>query len=357
MRPRVAVFSERLFAATHVGLGDLLSGLAARWELTLHAREVVPTSSRLPAVRAVPPLTGGALHDRISGASLVCWLADRAGTDLGRALARACRREAIPLLAGLGGSEVHELATNGPAAGSLREILEAARLVVVNTRAQRARLADHPCGDRLTVVPPGLPVDRYRRREVPSDEPFTVGFVGRLSPRKSVLAAWGAFARLHAEYPRSRFVAVGSGADRSALTRAVAASGLSPWCRLHETLTHARLLKLLATFSVLCCPAVVDERARSSGLPFILLESQAMGVPVVATGVGGTAEAIASGETGLLTASAAPEELGDALLRLARDPDLRRRLGRAGPAWVRRRFDLRKVIASYDVLCREVVGG
>jgi glycosyltransferase involved in cell wall biosynthesis len=67
----------------------------------------------------------------------------------------------------------------------------------------------------------------------------------------------------------------------------------------------------------------------------------AAGLPVVASDVGGVGELVADGETGLLVASADPARLAEALRSLLADPGLRKRLGAAGQARARERFDLR----------------
>ena len=81
---------------------------------------------------------------------------------------------------------------------------------------------------------------------------------------------------------------------------------------------------LLAGCDVVCLPS------RDEGLPLVLLEAMAQRKPVVATPVGGTAELVVDGETGLLVPPGDPEALADALNRILTDPSLARRLGEAG---------------------------
>jgi glycosyltransferase involved in cell wall biosynthesis len=356
MRLRVALFAERLFAVTHVALGDLFSHLAARWDLTLHAREVLQPAAPLPQVRLVSPPAGDAFDEEVARSSVICWLASASGVDLGQALLRACSRAGLPLAAGLGGSEVHGLASGGAGARELAAVLAGTHLILVNVETQK-RLLIRAGFDarRIAVVPPGLPIERYRERPSPPEGPFQVGFIGRFSPRKNVLAGFAAFVRVAAELPESRFIAIGDGADRERLLEAVEASGLEARCEMPGILPHARVLEILHNLSVLCLPGVADERARAGGLPFILLESQAVGVPVVAADAGGTAEGIVHEETGLLISGDDPKELAGSLLRLARDPGLQRSMGRAGRAWIEQRFDLRQVVERYDDLCRSLL--
>jgi glycosyltransferase involved in cell wall biosynthesis len=78
----------------------------------------------------------------------------------------------------------------------------------------------------------------------------------------------------------------------------------------------------------------------------------ARGRPVIATGVGGTPEAVVDGETGILVPPQAPQKLSEALRRLAADPALRDRLGAAGRERVVERFSapgmIRRMLAIYD---------
>jgi len=81
-----------------------------------------------------------------------------------------------------------------------------------------------------------------------------------------------------------------------------------------------------------------------------IMESLACGVPVVATAVGGNAEVIIDGETGLLVPPRSPAALAAAMLKLHRRPDLARRMGAAGRQRARARFDSRRMVAQYESL-------
>jgi len=88
----------------------------------------------------------------------------------------------------------------------------------------------------------------------------------------------------------------------------------------------------------LCMPCRLLPSDRD-GIPNVLVEAMAAGVPVVATAVSGIPELVEHEVNGLLVAPEDPEALADALLRLHDDPALAERLTRAGRATVRDRFD------------------
>jgi glycosyltransferase involved in cell wall biosynthesis len=88
------------------------------------------------------------------------------------------------------------------------------------------------------------------------------------------------------------------------------------------------------------------------GTPNVLLEAQALGKPVVATGVGGNAECFVPDETGiLLSPDPHPDEIAEAVLRVLDDPGFAARARAHGPAFIRQRFDPRRMARAYIDLC------
>lgn len=92
----------------------------------------------------------------------------------------------------------------------------------------------------------------------------------------------------------------------------------------------------------------------TEGLPGVILEAGAAGVPAISVHVGGVAEAIEDGETGLIV-DPSLAELAAAISRLRDEPELRRNMGDAARALVRRRFSLDTVTDEYDRILREVI--
>src|SRR5690606_8228066 len=92
------------------------------------------------------------------------------------------------------------------------------------------------------------------------------------------------------------------------------------------------------------------------GLPKSLIEAAACGRPVVTTDVPGCRDAIEPGVTGLLVPARDARALADAVSRLALDPDLRERMGRAGRALAERDFGLPGVIQAHLRLYGELAG-
>lgn len=163
-------------------------------------------------------------------------------------------------------------------------------------------------------------------------EGAVVGIVGRLVPVKDHATFLAAARRLAAREPATRFVIAGTGPLEGALKSAATALGLGDR-------VHFRYLPG-ATQAILDALDVLVFASRHEGMPYALLEALRVGVPVVATAVGGLAEALTNGHNALLVPPCDPDALADAIHRVLCEPELGRRLARQGRVTVEQRFSL-----------------
>ena len=97
--------------------------------------------------------------------------------------------------------------------------------------------------------------------------------------------------------------------------------------------------------------------SHQEGFSNAIIEGMQAGLPMIVTDVGGNAEAVVDGETGLVVAPHNPDALADAILHLAGDDELRRRYGEAGRRRVEEHFSLDACVAAYEALYRGLLGG
>ena len=107
--------------------------------------------------------------------------------------------------------------------------------------------------------------------------------------------------------------------------------------------------------TVFCLPCRVARDGDRDGIPNVLVEAMACGLPVVTTAVSGIPELVADGVSGLIVPAEDPAALAEALARLQRDPGLAQRLGREAQAVVRERFDGERLAARLELLFRPLV--
>jgi glycosyltransferase involved in cell wall biosynthesis len=178
-------------------------------------------------------------------------------------------------------------------------------------------------------------------------EAFVVLVLAALVPRKGIDVLIDAFAGLRAAVPRARLLVAGEGPERAALEERARRAELG-----ESALFLGRRDDkgdLLALCDVLALPS------RQEGLGVAALEAMAAARPVVASRVGGLAEAVEHGRTGLLVPPDDPRALEEALARLAADPELRAALGAAGPGRVADGHLPEQMVLAYEALYREIL--
>jgi glycosyltransferase involved in cell wall biosynthesis len=187
---------------------------------------------------------------------------------------------------------------------------------------------------RVEVVP--VPVahleDVATRSPVVRERTPTVLFVGRLCAVKNPSTWLEVASRVAQATPDARFLVIGDGPERAALERRAAELGIAERVRFAGYVPSARLGEHYAAASVLLLTSV------SEGFGRVAAEAHAFATPVVATRVTGLQDIVADGESGFLCAQGDVDGLAAAVLRLLREPDLRRRMGEIGRARVRERF-------------------
>lgn len=237
-----------------------------------------------------------------------------------------------------------------------RIIRSADRVVAISsyTANEVRKVADVP----IEVIPytVSLPTAPERAEGAATGAPreFAVVFVGRLVERKGVDVLLRAVAAMTTTRPVLVHV-VGDGPERAALERLAEETGIGSRTRFHGRVSDDALQAMYATASAVVLPAVVDARGDTEGLGVVLLEAMNWGVPVIASAAGGITDIVQTEETGLLVSPGDPIALAHALDRLAADPALGSRLGRAGREHLRHNFTWDSIVARWLAVYEDAV--
>lgn len=199
-------------------------------------------------------------------------------------------------------------------------------------RQQAMRFSDEAHWYKLKVVRCGVPPSLYTE-EATARTGRDLLFVGRLEERKGVNFLIDAVALLTARGLEVRLKIVGDGSQRGALQWQAAALSLEALVTFAGTKDEAGVADALRHADLLVVPSL------SEGLPVVIMEALASGVPVVATAVDGIPELVLDGETGRLVSPSDPQALADGIAQLLQDPGLCQRMGDAGRRLVATEYD------------------
>lgn len=200
--------------------------------------------------------------------------------------------------------------------------------------------------EKVVTIPTGVPTEFFSIARKRSRAAVVVLFVGSLSAEKDPHAA----VEVVAEAGASRDLVlrmVGEGSLRSDIEQAAIRAGV----RLELTGQVADMGLEYSHADILL------QTSKTEGLPGVVLEAGAAGLPVVAFDVGGTSSALVDGRTGFLVRERSVRAAAEAVRRLADSPTERRAMGERGRAFVAERFDMDRTVERFDEEISDLVRG
>jgi glycosyltransferase involved in cell wall biosynthesis len=219
-------------------------------------------------------------------------------------------------------------------------------ILAVDAGPRPERIVAIPYGVDLAACEVPEPAAREARASLgaaPGD--LLVVAVGRLHAQKRFDRMIEAFAGIRERVPAARLAIVGTGSLHTELEGRARSAGVG------DRVTFAGFRS--DTAAVFAAADLFALSSDDEGLPMVVIEAMAAGLPVVATDVGSVRDLVADGETGRLVArEAAP--LAAAVAGLLLDPDARRRMGAAGRARVEERYGLERCVAETEAFLHRV---
>ncbi len=250
-----------------------------------------------------------------------------------------------------------DIYTSDPA--QIAEKIHRARFVVTCTGYNQeylTRLAPRRAGN-IHRSYHGIDTCLFNRRQVriEAKPPYRLLTVARLTPKKGLPTLLRALRGLLDRGVEFRHTLIGDGDERARVLRLTKDLGLTHCCRWQGTLPHERVLDHYRRADLFVLGCEIAEDGDRDGIPNVLMESMAMGVPVVTTRVSAIPELVEDGVSGLLVEPREPDALADAVWRMLSDPELRRRVIANGRRKIETDFDNRRLIEKLASLMRAAV--
>lgn len=230
-------------------------------------------------------------------------------------------------------------------------LARASAITATGLRLAEATLPYMPAGKRISVIPYGVDLERFCPAGKDGRPNVTVGAVSRMGPEKGFDVLLRAVARLRDRGVTLDVVLAGDGPSRGSLEQLARTLGLGERVQFLGEVDHEGVPAVLRRLDIFAMPSTWE------GFGVSAIEASAMQLPVVASNIHGIPDVVADGETGLLVPPSDVDSLAAALERLAGDAGLRRSMGEAGRAYVRRHYDWTQNAALMECLYDELTGG
>ncbi|MDP8219129.1 MAG: GT4 family glycosyltransferase PelF [Candidatus Theseobacter exili] len=230
------------------------------------------------------------------------------------------------------------------------------RVIVVSGAIREHMIRDFGVhSSRIRLINRGVNLEKFQPASNNSDvkRPFHIGIIGRLTPLKGHEDFLRAFALLHNKVPDIRGFIVGdAGKGKIHYKESIMALCEDLGLRDHVTFMGAcsDVSKVLSNLDLLVLATRTPE-----AFGRVIIEAQAMGVPVIGTRVGGVVEIIEDGTNGLLVDGQDVRAMATAMERLFNDKELRQRFSKEGIHSVRDRFSLDKMVEKTVEVYREII--
>jgi phosphatidylinositol alpha-1,6-mannosyltransferase len=215
-------------------------------------------------------------------------------------------------------------------------------LVIVNSDNTRGLVRDFLPAANFICIHPGVDAAAFASREnAIRDYRVALGWpsgtvivstVARMEPRKNQAAVLRAIAHLRSSGVPLAYICAGDGEERVALEELARSLSLEPWVRFPGRVTDGEKRLIFSASDIHAMPST-QVGTMIEGFGIVFIEAAAAGIPSIAGKVGGQAEAVLHGETGLVVDGSDFEQLCAALMTLATDPGMRRRMGEAAREW------------------------
>lgn len=227
----------------------------------------------------------------------------------------------------------------------IRPALNRARLVLAMSQDMKETLVRLGVSDEKILIhhPNGVDLNRFafRLRLPPVARPVRVLTVASLEERKGLVYLIRAWQDVVRRYPMAHLRIVGDGQLRKQLAAEVGRLGLAGSIEMAGQVAHTDLVDQFEWADLFCLPSVTAANGDKEGIPSVLVQAQACGLPTVSTWHAGIPEVVIDGGTGYLVPERDSIRLAQRLIELIANPDLWAAIGSAGRKHVEQQFDAR----------------
>lgn len=214
----------------------------------------------------------------------------------------------------------------------------------------REKLLELGCpADKIRILRSGVDLSAFDYRGPRGlHTPVRLVSIGRLAPTKGIEYALDAIRRLLDEGVVLEYRIAGNGPRRQELEDKAAQLGLESVVEFEGAVDRDRVVQILRDSDILIAPSVVAENGQTEGVPNVLKEAMACGVPAIGTRVGGVAELIEHGTNGFLVPQKDADAIADCIRTILDQQDLLPEVLSRARESIERDYDLQRLNADLE---------
>jgi glycosyltransferase involved in cell wall biosynthesis len=182
-----------------------------------------------------------------------------------------------------------------------------------------AKRAEKFGAKNVEVIPNGVDLKEFQKRNIPKEK-YRIVCVSHLKKVKGIEYLIGAMPKVLEKFPEAKLVLIGEGPERENLKTQISNLKIENSVEFKGALPHEKIPEELAKSEVFVLPSI------SEGMGIVIVEAQAVGIPVIGTNVGGIPDIIKNGENGILVEPKNPKELADAIIKIFSEPEFAQKL-------------------------------
>lgn len=381
-RPGVAIYTSRYLTPSMTFIHRQMQGLAGSFDQVVLTERVenldrFPWTPVHPRGRGIPERVLVRIYSRLTGRYTALppsqrrfWLGvvrernvklihAHFGTGGIRMLPLA-RAAGIPLVVTFHGFDASSLLRNASYVRSLQPVFRYARVIAVSGAVRQRLIEVGAPPENVHVHYIGVPLDDFAFVErhppverVGAGEPLRFLQVSNFVEKKGHAYTIAAFAELLKRYPNATLTLAGDGPLRPEMEALAAELGIRDSVRFPGLVAKPQVVSLMGESDVFVHHSVTAASGDQEGVPTVIMEAMATGLPVVSSWHSGIPELVEDGVSGYLVEERNTARLAAALERAA---EADRGVGRAGAARVRERFDMSRQNERLGDHYREALG-
>ena len=198
----------------------------------------------------------------------------------------------------------------------------------------------------------GIDIDlfKHRQQSPPPAPPYKILTIARMTEKKGLPTLYRALKILHDKGIEFHHTLIGDGDDREKILDLITSLRLDKNCEWLGTQTHGEVLKHFKKSDLFVLACEIAQSGDRDGIPNVLVESLAMGVPALSTEISAIPEILLNEKTGITVPPSEPDTMSEAIIRMMTDADLRQRLTINGRKYVEKDFDNKKWVTRLGEL-------